>query len=58
MLKGANDGRIEVNSVKADFLTDFIMLPYGHKEIHYQFKTAKAVACFFQNGNFKSLKNN
>ncbi|MCC3144666.1 alpha/beta fold hydrolase [Halanaerobium sp. Z-7514] len=52
LLKDANDGRIEVDSVKADFLSDFITLPYGHKEIHYQLETAEAVDCFLQKGKF------
>ena len=31
-----NDGRVEVDSVYFPSLKDFMILPYGHKEIHHQ----------------------
>ncbi|SHJ42631.1 alpha/beta fold hydrolase [Tepidibacter formicigenes] len=52
-LKGENDGRIEVNSVIYDGLKDIIMLPYGHKEIHYKLETARLVDKFLKTGKFK-----
>ena len=47
-----NDGRVEVNSVYYHGLKDFILLPYGHKDIHYQEETARYVHQFLQNGFF------
>ncbi|SDK17149.1 alpha/beta fold hydrolase [Natronincola ferrireducens] len=52
LINEENDGRVEVSSVKYRGLKDFIILPYGHKEIHYQFETAKLVDSFLQNGKF------
>lgn len=51
-LTGENDGRVTINSVKFDGLKDFKALPYGHKDIHYQFETAKLIDSFFRNGKF------
>lgn len=48
-----SDGRIEVKSVYLPSLTDFIVLPYGHKEIHHQKETAKFVDTFMKKGKFK-----
>lgn len=53
LLPEDNDGRVQVSSVKYHDLKDFIILPYGHKEIHYKFKTAKLVDSFLRNGKFK-----
>ncbi|WP_253250779.1 alpha/beta hydrolase [Orenia metallireducens] len=53
ILAKENDGRVQVNSVKYSGLKDFIILPYGHKEIHHQFKTAELVDSFLRNGKFK-----
>ena len=47
-----NDGRIRVESVKISGLKDFIVLPYGHKDIHYQEETALLVANFLNFGSF------
>ncbi|RKD30012.1 alpha/beta fold hydrolase [Thermohalobacter berrensis] len=52
LLKEENDGRVRVSSVKYKGLKDFIILPYGHKEIHHKFKTAKLVDSFIRNGKF------
>ncbi|WP_099191796.1 alpha/beta fold hydrolase [Tepidibacter mesophilus] len=51
-LTGENDGRVTINSVKFDGLKDFVDLPYGHKDIHYQFKTSELIDSFFRNGKF------
>lgn len=48
-----SDGRVEVKSVGLPHFTDFIVLPYGHKEIHHQKETAKLVDTFLKNGKFK-----
>ncbi|NMA48779.1 MAG: alpha/beta fold hydrolase [Tissierellia bacterium] len=52
LLENENDGRVEVNSVRIEGLQDFIVLPYGHKEIHYQYETAKLVSDFVRKGFF------
>ncbi|GAB6100642.1 alpha/beta hydrolase [Halanaerocella petrolearia] len=54
LLKNENDGRVQVDSVKYEDLTDFIVIPYNHKEIHYQFKTAELVDSFLKNGRFEN----
>lgn len=51
-LKEENDGRINVSSVFHEGLNDFIILPYGHKEIHYKWETAKLVDNFIETGQF------
>lgn len=48
-----SDGRVEVKSVDLANLADFIVLPYGHKEIHHQKETAKLVDTFLKKGKFK-----
>lgn len=53
LLKRENDGRVRVDSVKYDNLKDFIVLPYGHKEIHYKFETAKLIDNFLKYKKFK-----
>jgi pimeloyl-ACP methyl ester carboxylesterase len=52
LLKQANDGRISVESVNYSGLKAFIVVSYGHKEIHYQSETAKLVANFIKHGSF------
>lgn len=53
LLKDENDGRVKVNSVRYDDLDDFIVLPYGHKEIHYKIETANQIDNFIKTGKFK-----
>ena len=52
LLKNENDGRVAVDSVKVEGLKDFIVLPYGHQEIHYKNETAKLVDNFIRFGAF------
>ena len=52
LLRKKNDGRIRVNSVKYEDLKDFKMLPYGHKDIHYQLETAQLIDNFLRGGSF------
>lgn len=52
LLKGENDGRVEVRSVFQDSLDDFIVLPYDHEEIHYKLDTAVLVDNFIKCGKF------
>lgn len=51
-IRGDNDGRISVESVRCSDLKDFKVLPYGHKEIHYQLETAQLVDNFLREGKF------
>lgn len=51
-LSGDNDGRIKTSSVHHEGLSDIIILPYGHKEIHYKWDTAKLVDAFIEKGKF------
>lgn len=54
LMSVVNDGRVEVSSVYYPELKDFIILPYGHKEIHDQQETAKLIDAFLQTGKFKN----
>ncbi|MCT4507776.1 MAG: alpha/beta hydrolase [Tepidibacter sp.] len=51
-LDDKNDGRVTINSVKFDGLKDFVELPYGHKDIHYQLETVELIDAFLKNGRF------
>lgn len=53
LLDEVNDGRIEVSSVYYEGLKDFIVIHYGHNEIHYKFETARLVDSFLRTGKFK-----
>ena len=52
LINGEDDGRVAVNSVKFKGLKDFIILPYGHKEIHHKNNTAKLIDNFLKKGKF------
>ena len=52
LLEGENDGRVKVESVKYPGLSDFIVIPYHHNEIHHQEKTAELVDRFLRTGKF------
>ncbi len=52
LLSAENDGRVKVDSVKDGVLNDFIVLEYGHKEIHHQVETARLVINFLEKGEF------
>lgn len=54
LLSDENDGRIKISSVQYEKLNDFIILPYGHKEIHYKWKTAQMVDAFIKYGRFQN----
>lgn len=47
-----NDGRLHINEVKYDELTDFITLPFNHTQIHKREETAEFVDRFLQTGRF------
>ncbi|MGO0062789.1 alpha/beta fold hydrolase [Brevibacillus fluminis] len=53
LLNYPNDGRVEVDSVYYKGLKDFVVLPYGHKDIHYQRETADLIVNFIKNGKFR-----
>ena len=52
LLKSQNDGRVEVQATKFDEMKDFIVLPFGHHDIHHHHKTASLVDFFLKNGTF------
>ncbi|MCT4607281.1 MAG: alpha/beta hydrolase [Marinisporobacter sp.] len=52
LLRNENDGRVTVKSVKFSGLKDFVVLPYGHKEIHYKWETARVIDHFIKTGKF------
>ncbi|WP_153731651.1 lipase family alpha/beta hydrolase [Sporosarcina obsidiansis] len=52
LITGVNDGRIELESVHYPGLSDFIAVPYGHKEIHHQQEVADLTARFLYTGRF------
>lgn len=51
-LSDKSDGRIEVSSVESKDADEFIVLPYGHKEIHHQQQTVMLVRNFLLQGTF------
>ena len=53
LIADKNDGRVEVDSVYFPSLKDFMILPYGHKEIHHQAETARWIDVFLKKGTFK-----
>ncbi|SHK43716.1 PGAP1-like protein [Desulforamulus aeronauticus DSM 10349] len=52
LIDGKNDGRVEVQSVYYADLKDFMIVPYGHKEIHHKVETAKYIDAFLRTGQF------
>ncbi|MEA4924496.1 MAG: alpha/beta fold hydrolase [Syntrophomonadaceae bacterium] len=52
LLAGENDGRVEVDSARYDDMADFIIKPYGHKEIHHKQDIADLVEIFLKSGRF------
>ncbi|MEQ6388372.1 alpha/beta fold hydrolase [Bacillaceae bacterium S4-13-58] len=48
-----NDGRVELDSVYFPDLNDYVVLPYGHLEIHHKKVTAQLVDQFLKRGTFK-----
>ena len=54
LLEGENDGRVTVSSVYIDGLKDFIVLPFGHKDIHKQEISAQLVGRFLMTGSFEA----
>ncbi len=53
-LDSENDGRVEVESAKYNGMTDFVIKPYGHKEIHHQVEIAELVELFLRTGKFSA----
>lgn len=56
ILKGPSDGRVEVFRAEAEDADEFIVLPYGHKDIHHQEQTLVKVIQFLRNGSFESVR--
>jgi hypothetical protein len=57
LLSGENDGRVEVDSAKCEDMADFIIRPYGHKEIHHQTEIAELSDVFLCTGKFTPAEN-
>lgn len=55
LIRGENDGRVELYSTKYEGSTDSITLPYNHNEIHHQFEVAQLVDNFLRNGGFHEI---
>ena len=51
-LSDENDGMVRTKSVCYEGLKDFIVLPYGHRDIHYQQETSFLIESFFKYGRF------
>lgn len=52
LLRGENDGRIELYSALWEKAKECIVLFYNHNEIHHRLQTAKRIDCFLQRGSF------
>ncbi|WP_207650081.1 alpha/beta fold hydrolase [Desulforamulus ferrireducens] len=52
LLKGENDGRVTVASVRLAGLKDFLVLPLDHLVIHKEPQTARFIDRFLQRGSF------
>jgi pimeloyl-ACP methyl ester carboxylesterase len=52
LLTSPNDGRVEVESTKLADMTDFLIMPYGHKEIHHRLEVAAQIEYFLRVGHF------
>ena len=48
-----SDGRVDVASAQATDMDDFIVLPYGHDEIHYMEQTLRLVKRYLRTGRFE-----
>lgn len=51
-LSPESDGRVEVDATRASDVDDFIVVPFGHQEIHQQALTAELIVHFLKCGNF------
>lgn len=49
-----SDGRVPVAATRCPGMTDFVVLPFGHKEIHHRSETACLVDQFLRTGHFAS----
>ncbi|HWJ02085.1 MAG TPA: alpha/beta fold hydrolase [Verrucomicrobiae bacterium] len=53
LLHKGNDGRVEVEATMLEGMQDFIVKPYGHKEIHYSQDVAELIDIFLRTGSFE-----
>jgi pimeloyl-ACP methyl ester carboxylesterase len=51
-LNGESDGRVEIDSAKAGDADEFVVVPFGHKDIHHREETASLVIKFIKMGSF------
>lgn len=47
-----SDGRVEISAVKTNDMDDFVIVPYGHSDIHHNSKTLLLVKNFLSTGAF------
>jgi len=55
-LSKMSDGYVEIESAKSDDADDFVILPFGHKEIHHKQATLSLLVRFLLNGRFNDEK--
>ncbi len=55
-IEGDNDGRVPVESVPFDGMSDFTVVPYGHHNIHHTAEVAMLVGAFLRTGSFGVYK--
>ena len=55
-LSSESDGRVEPSEAHAVDADDFIVVPFGHQDIHHQPETASHVLQFLVNGKFGSME--
>lgn len=53
LLSKNSDGRVEVDETKFEGMKEFMVLNYGHKEIHHRYETVELADNFLQKGTFK-----
>jgi len=54
-LSDPSDGRVSVESVQVEDADEFLVLPYGHHEIHHRPETLALVETFLSAGSFRSV---
>lgn len=52
-MSSRSDGRVEVASARATDTDDFIILPYGHHEIHHMPQTLRLIQRYLSMGRFE-----
>lgn len=53
LMSTQSDGRVEIVSAQATDMDDFIVLPYGHHEIHHMPQTLRLIQRYLSMGRFE-----